>query len=340
MLSGMAGDSEHEQGNDAATLWRAHSSHEVDHEEALRHALDEIREGLAAGSDGVARERIDAWGASRGPMLVRFHDDPTFEGQPWLQYGVWMLQGRASEHAEELRNILDQTGTGCAAHCFPVRLSADGTVFLPDDTACPVGATDGLALDTVCRWTNRHDTVAAPLIVDRDGGGTLGAPEPLDLDASVLDDAMPLVPPPARGRRRNRPTSMFTLGQANLLEPDEQHYHSTVENMAALFQVSEDLACWRRENVPVAHIDPFQLIDDPDDLDGEAKVEAIRKAMQEGARMPAVITVHEPDAEFPYFLAEGRHRYNAAHREAAPAIAAWVAHIGCCSGPEADLPPA
>lgn len=37
-----------------------------------------------------------------------------------------------------------------------------------------------------------------------------------------------------------------------------------------------------------------------------------------------------------YHLLEDMRRYNAAYQEQEPAIYAWVAHIGCCGGPEAD----
>lgn len=130
---------------------------------------------------------------------------------------------------------------------------------------------------------------------------------------------------------------MFTLEHANALEPDPKDYATTVENAASILNISEDLPCWLRQEIPVAQIDPYQLLDDPDDHDGEAHVEKIRAAMQAGITLPAVIVAHNPESQHPYYLFEGRHRYNAAHREERATIPAWVAHVDCCNGPPADL---
>lgn len=130
---------------------------------------------------------------------------------------------------------------------------------------------------------------------------------------------------------------LFTLAEVNLVEPDEAHYDSTVENAGANFGISQHLRCWRFEAVPVRCIHPFQLIDDPNDHEGNAKAESIRASMRKGRQMPGVMVAHQPNGQFAYWLFEGRHRFNAAHREAAPSIRAWVAHVGCCGAPAPDL---
>jgi hypothetical protein len=90
------------------------------------------------------------------------------------------------------------------------------------------------------------------------------------------------------------------------------------------------------------------LIDDPDDIDGIAKVESSRGLLRSGSAPPAILLAHAPDGPVfatgsseryigTYHLLEGRHRYNAAYQERQRTILAWVAHVGCCGGPEADL---
>jgi sugar phosphate isomerase/epimerase len=102
--------------------------------------------------------------------------------------------------------------------------------------------------------------------------------------------------------------------------------------------VTEVDRVWRREEIPVGLINPFQLLDDPNDHEGEAKVESIRQACRLGVRLPHVVVLHEPaDQEHPCFLIEGRHRYNARHRERLMTIRAFVAHVGCCGGPAAAM---
>jgi hypothetical protein len=80
------------------------------------------------------------------------------------------------------------------------------------------------------------------------------------------------------------------------------------------------------------------LIDDPDDHEGHTKAESIRQSFRAGMFIPPVIIIHRPSPDgYAYFLIEGRHRYNAAHRGSTDTIKAWVAHVGCCGGPAADL---
>jgi len=139
----------------------------------------------------------------------------------------------------------------------------------------------------------------------------------------------------------------WSLTELNAQAPDH-HHDSTVENLAGLYDASEDLTCFLKEHVPVAEINESQLHDDPDDLEGDAKIESIRSTIRAGVPLPAVVVVHTPEGRsrwaLPeyrgvgfYHLLEGRHRYNAAHRERTPRLYAWVAHIGCCGGPDADL---
>ncbi|MFF3869042.1 hypothetical protein [Micromonospora sp. NPDC001898] len=119
--------------------------------------------------------------------------------------------------------------------------------------------------------------------------------------------------------------------------PDHDH-GSTVDNLDHGFQVSEHLECWRKEYVRTGLVHPNQLIDDPDDVDGHMKVESIGETLRAGEPLPAVVLIHQPDERgHPYQLIEGRHRYNAIHREGWPLIFAWVAHVSCCGGPGPDL---
>ncbi|WP_169743079.1 ParB N-terminal domain-containing protein [Knoellia subterranea] len=116
--------------------------------------------------------------------------------------------------------------------------------------------------------------------------------------------------------------------------PDEQHYDSTVENFEAS-GASEFDAVWSLENVPVASVDPLQLIDDPTDETARTKVRSIQQAIRQDTFLPPVYVLHVRRA-FPYFLIEGRHRYSAAHEEQIPLLLAWVAHVECVCPPHED----
>ena len=139
----------------------------------------------------------------------------------------------------------------------------------------------------------------------------------------------------------------WSLDALNTEVPDH-HHDSTVENLVTIFEASDYLPCFRKEHVPVASIQEWQLLDDPDDTDGIAKVEGIRRTLRAGRSLPAIVLAHTPNGPRfddgrpgrigAYHLLEGRHRYNAAYQERAPTIFAWVAHVGCCGGPEADSP--
>ncbi|MET8907586.1 hypothetical protein [Micromonospora sp. NPDC004551] len=129
-------------------------------------------------------------------------------------------------------------------------------------------------------------------------------------------------------------SAWWSLSDLNAEVPDH-HYGSTVENLRECYGASEHLACWRIEQVEVARVDPFQLFDDPDDTEGNDKIESIRAALRTGRPLPAVILIHHPRAgTHPYRLIEGKHRYNAVYRENLPLIDAWVAHLSCCGGPD------
>ncbi len=131
-------------------------------------------------------------------------------------------------------------------------------------------------------------------------------------------------------------------------ETPDHHHDSTVENLAGLFGASEDLRCFHKEYVVVTEINEALLHDDPDDVEGEAKIESIRSTIRSGASLPAIVLVHTPTGQSAwasspakgkgfYHPLEGLHRYNAARRERAPRIYAWVAHVGCCGGSAADV---
>jgi hypothetical protein len=139
----------------------------------------------------------------------------------------------------------------------------------------------------------------------------------------------------------------WSLDDLNTEMPDH-HHDSTVENLAGSFDVSDELRCFHKEHVPVAEIQKWQLHDDPDAFENIAKIEELRIAIRRGVRLPAIVLVHTPtgprfgDADNPrylgaYHLLEGMHRYNAAYQEQESKIYAWVAHIGCCGGPDSDL---
>ncbi|MFC9949064.1 ParB N-terminal domain-containing protein [Streptomyces prasinus] len=105
------------------------------------------------------------------------------------------------------------------------------------------------------------------------------------------------------------------------------------------YLVTENFACWSAEIVPVADIDRYQIIDDPDDQLGWQKTALLQAALRENVTLPPIVLAHStPDDRGRYGLLDGRHRFNAAHLESVPLIRAWVAHIGCCGGPAADHP--
>jgi hypothetical protein len=127
----------------------------------------------------------------------------------------------------------------------------------------------------------------------------------------------------------NDSKSLLSLHATNEVFPDHDFW-STCDNSEA-FGIPSDAHAWGLEAVPVAQIDPFQLIDDPDDAEGLAKIASIRRSMRDGDRLiPPVYVLHYPEREYPFFLVEGKHRYNAAHQEERLALVAWVGHSQCC----------
>ncbi|MEN3615443.1 hypothetical protein AAH979_38845 [Plantactinospora sp. ZYX-F-223] len=139
----------------------------------------------------------------------------------------------------------------------------------------------------------------------------------------------------------------WSLTELNTEAPDH-HHESTVDNLADIYNASESLRCFRKQHVPVPEIQQAMLHDDPEDVQANTKIESIRLAIRSGVTLPGVVLVHNPANRSPlprqgrryigsYHLLEGMHRYTAAHREEAPQIYAWVAHLGCCGGPQADL---
>jgi len=155
---------------------------------------------------------------------------------------------------------------------------------------------------------------------------------------------MPGEPTPYPGRMGT--DRWWSLSELNAEAPDH-HHDSTVENLAGLAYASDELRCFHKQHVAVPEISEALLHDDPDDVEGDAKIESIRLTIRAGAPLPAVVLVHTPTGQslwVPtargkgfYQLLEGLHRYNAARRERAPHIYAWVAHVGCCGGPTADV---
>jgi hypothetical protein len=139
----------------------------------------------------------------------------------------------------------------------------------------------------------------------------------------------------------------WSLDALNAEVPD-QHHDTTVEDLVTIFGASDQLPCLHKENVPVAQIQKWQLIDDLDAVESIDRVEDIRHTLRAGRELPAIVLVHTPngprfDDGHPnragaYHLLEGQHRYNAAYQERVATIFAWVAHLGCCGGPEADSP--
>ena len=124
-------------------------------------------------------------------------------------------------------------------------------------------------------------------------------------------------------------TQFFSLATTQQLVPDVEDYDSTVQNFEDITGACEGDPVWSLAKIAVAEIDPYQLIDDPDDDCGLAKVGEIRAVMRSGGFLPPVYAIHQPDHEYPYNLIEGRHRYNAAHAEQAELLLAWVGHVPC-----------
>ncbi|GAA1575649.1 hypothetical protein GCM10009827_116860 [Dactylosporangium maewongense] len=131
--------------------------------------------------------------------------------------------------------------------------------------------------------------------------------------------------------------SMWSLAELNALEPCKD-YGDVLSNLESIFSSSAFLQCWRLETVPVNEITQSQLIDDPDDHDGHAKVKMLRLAVRRNALLSPLVLIHAPAAkDGTYFLLDGRHRFNAAYLERVEGMRAWVGHIECCGGPSPDL---
>ncbi len=101
-----------------------------------------------------------------------------------------------------------------------------------------------------------------------------------------------------------------------------------VDNLYHLYGAGEDEEIWEPKTLSADLIDPSQLINDPDDEEGEAKGEAIR-GVRAGTWTPPLFLMHHTDNAHPFVLIEGMHRYTAAHHEGADTIGAWVAHSSC-----------
>lgn len=130
---------------------------------------------------------------------------------------------------------------------------------------------------------------------------------------------------------RERVSGLVSLAMTYHICPDND-YVSTVSNVEELFGVDDDDRCWEFKAVPMAMVSPFQLADDPDDIEGEAKIEGIRASIRDGVHLAPVFLVHEPEpgTTHPYYLIEGMHRFTARYREESKEILAWVGHFNCC----------
>lgn len=140
----------------------------------------------------------------------------------------------------------------------------------------------------------------------------------------------------AGGARSVSQETWLTAQECDDMVPDSD-FGSTIGTLDAQYRVSTELRCWKLEAIATAAIDPLQLIDDSDDNDGHEKAERLRFEFRARRFVGPVTIVHSAANGYPYGLIEGRHRYNAAHREGLPTMKAWVAHIGCCGGPGPDL---
>lgn len=130
-------------------------------------------------------------------------------------------------------------------------------------------------------------------------------------------------------------TGWRSIWELNSSVPDYD-YPSTVDNLR-FFGATQHLRCWRVQDVPVLEIDEYQLNDDPEARESIEKIASIRQSIRSGLPLPPVVTLHRLGERWPYNLIEGRHRFNAAHEERVPTIRAYVAHLGCCGGPNGDF---
>jgi hypothetical protein len=123
----------------------------------------------------------------------------------------------------------------------------------------------------------------------------------------------------------------LSLRQWNELTPIGRDYDAVVE-LVVCNESDEDALCWCPETVPVDEIDRYQLIDDPDDDDGWAKVASFRAAIRDNQVFPPLALQHTPGSERgAFFLFDGRHRFNAAALEQVSKVPAWVMHTSCCA---------
>jgi hypothetical protein len=130
---------------------------------------------------------------------------------------------------------------------------------------------------------------------------------------------------------------LWSLAELNELEPDDNHYDSTLDNLWD-HRCDEHVPAGRPERAPVAQINPSQLEGEPIAVETLRYIESIQSAIREGMALPHVVVLHDARAEHPYALIEGRHRYNAHFREGAPTIRAFVAHVNRCGRPPRQEP--
>ncbi|MEU8929882.1 ParB/RepB/Spo0J family partition protein [Streptomyces sp. NPDC048409] len=127
-----------------------------------------------------------------------------------------------------------------------------------------------------------------------------------------------------------------TLRDLNV-EEQCKDYGQALNVLENVYNATDELACWRTELAPVAAIDSYQIIDDPDDGAGWRKVGALQEALRRNSVLPPIVLAHTAtSARGGYGLLDGRHRFNAALLEGRSFIRAWVAHVGCCGGPASN----
>jgi hypothetical protein len=129
------------------------------------------------------------------------------------------------------------------------------------------------------------------------------------------------------------PKAFLSLRETNELIPDHD-FPSTWDNSEGFgIPVDAPLGPWKECRF-VRSI-PDSLMDDPDDLEALQKIESIRLSMRAKDRtIPPVYVLHYANQDHPFFLIEGKHRFNAAHLEGSEEIIAWVRHADCCRSDE------
>lgn len=131
-------------------------------------------------------------------------------------------------------------------------------------------------------------------------------------------------------KKDGRAQPLVSLEVTDRIYPDHDN-PSTADNLWH-YGANETTPCFTINTVHAVKVDPGQLLDDPDALESQAKVESIRQTIQRDEPLPPVYLLHTVGNEYEYYLFEGMHRFTASHREDVQLLA-WVAHLGCSGGP-------